>query len=218
MIQHHPSVDLLSDWARGGLHAGAMLAVSCHIYGCAICREESALWESVGGSLLDAAPSASLSEGALARALGRLDTTIQTPAASAQNRTPGYLHRFNPPAPLLAQKIGMRRWVTPKIWFAPIAIPSDSKARTYLVYARRNTIMAKHTHVGREFTSVLYGSFSDDTGAYSPGDFAETDDSITHAPAITGDADCLSLISTDAPMRLVGLTARVIQTMTGTLY
>jgi putative transcriptional regulator len=218
VIQHHPSVDLLSDWARGGLHAGAMLAVGCHIYGCAICREEAALWESVGGSLLGAGPSASLSEGALARALERLDATAPTLAASTRNRAPAYLHRFDPPAPLLAQKIGMRRWVTPNIWFAPIAITSDSTARTYLVYARRNTIMAKHTHVGHEFTSVLYGSFSDDTGTYGPGDFAETDDSIVHAPAITGDADCLSLISTDAPMRLVGLTARVIQTMTGSLY
>jgi len=217
-MQHHPSVELLSDWARSGLHAGAMLAVGCHVCGCAICRRETALWESVGGNLLDATPSASLSEGALARALDRLDTTVQAPSASAQNRAPGYLQRFNPPAPLLAQKIGMRRWVTPNIWFAPIAIPSESSERTYLVYARRNTTMAKHSHVGREFTSVLCGSFSDDTGTYGPGDFAQTDDSVTHAPAITGDADCLSLISTDAPMRLVGLTARVIQTMTGTLY
>lgn len=134
------------------------------------------------------------------------------------NRSPEYLRRFDPPAPLLAQTIGMRRWVTPNIWFAPIAIPANSSARTYLVYARRNTTMAKHTHVGHEFTSVLYGSFSDDTGTYGPGDFAETDNSIVHAPAITGESDCLSLISTDAPMRLVGLTARVIQTMTGTLY
>jgi putative transcriptional regulator len=218
VIQHHPSAELLPDWARGSLHAGAMLAVGCHIYGCAICRREAALWESVGGNLLDAATSASLSEGALARALERLDTPAQSSAAPAQNHAPGYLHRFNPPAPLLAQKIGMRRWVTPNIWFAPIAIPSDSTARTYLVYARRNTVMSKHTHVGHEFTNVLYGSFSDDTGTYGPGDFAETDDSVTHAPAITGDADCLSLISTDAPMRLLGLTARAIQTMTGTLY
>jgi putative transcriptional regulator len=216
VIQHHPSVELLSDWARGGLHAGAMLAVGCHIHGCAICREEAALWESVGGNLLDTGISTALSEGALARTLARLDTTVRTRAAA--NRVPGYLRRFDPPAPLLAQKIGMRRWVTPNIWFAPIAIPAESSERTYLVYARRNTTMAKHTHVGHEFTSILHGSFSDDTGTYGPGDFAETDDSIVHAPAITGESDCLSLISTDAPMRLTGLTARVIQAMTGTLY
>jgi putative transcriptional regulator len=218
VIQHHPSVELLSDWARGGLHAGARLAVGCHIYGCAICRRETALWESVGGNLLDVESPAALSEGALARTLARLDRAAPTRASVAPHRAPGYLRRFDPPAPLLAQKIGMRRWVTPNIWFAPIAIPAESSERTYLVYARRNTTMAKHTHVGCEFTSILYGSFSDDTGTYGPGDFAETDDSIVHAPAITGESDCLSLISTDAPMRLTGFTARVIQAVTGTLY
>jgi putative transcriptional regulator len=218
VIRHHPSSEILSDWARGSLHAGARLAVGCHVYACANCREEAALWESVGGELLDGIAPVAMSDLALVRTLARLDGATKPDAVVDVNRAPAFLRRFDPPAPLLRQEIGMRRWITPGIWFAPIAIQPGSPARTYLVFARRNTTMSMHTHVGREFTCILYGSFSDATGTYGPGDFAETDDAIVHAPAVTADSDCLCLASADAPMRLVGLPARVIQTMTGTLY
>ena len=122
------------------------------------------------------------------------------------------------PGPLRQSRIGRRLWVTPNIWFAPIAIQPKSSARTYLVYAKRNTAFPMHTHIGREFTNVLHGSFSDATGAYGPGDFAETDESVTHSPAVTRQSDCLCLSSADAPMRLLGLPARLIQTLVGKLY
>ena len=46
----------------------------------------------------------------------------------------------------------------------------------------------------------------------------ETDDTITHAPAVTAEDACLCLISADAPMRLKGQPARFIQALAGTLY
>jgi putative transcriptional regulator len=216
MIRHHPSPDILADWARGSLHAGAMLTVGCHVHICAICRQETALWESVGGAMLDASAPVALSADAKARVFARLGERSETRAA--EPRLPAYLQHFALPAPLQRQSIGMRRWVTPNIWFAPIAIAPGSPARTYLVYGKANTTLPAHTHVGREFTTLLYGSFSDDTGSYGAGDFAETDDTITHSPAVTAEDACLCLISADAPMRLKGRPARFIQALAGTLY
>jgi putative transcriptional regulator len=215
MIHHHPAPEVLTAYAAGGLHGDAMLAIACHVDSCAICRGEVALWESAGGALLESSEPAALSEGAFERLLPALGE------AAPERRAldiPKYLQGFDIPVPLRSHRIGMRRWVTPNIWFAPIAMGGKSSARTYLVYSRRNTTFPEHTHVGREFTCVLHGSFSDATGTYGKGDLAETDESVMHSPAVTSDSDCLCLSSADAPMRLLGLPARLIQVLTGRLY
>jgi putative transcriptional regulator len=159
----------------------------------------------------------SLSDGALARALERLDGNIGA-EANAPGKLPGFLERFGLPAPLLGQNIGSRLWLTPGIWFAPIHTGSMSPSRTYLVYAARNTALPEHTHRGREFTSVLYGSFRDGSGTFGKGDFEEADDAISHAPAVTAESECLCAISADAPMSLHGRIARMIQSLAGNHY
>lgn len=216
MTGHHPSPDILAEYAAGALHGGAMLVVACHIESCAVCRGEVALWEGVAGALLENSAPSPLSDGALERMLARLDDG--EPRQPAPPAIPDFLYGFDLPEPLKSRKIGRRRRVTPNIWFAPVEMPSQGPARTYLVYAGRNTVLAEHTHAGREFTHVIKGAFADGGGRYAQGDFACTDDTVTHTPAVTGESDCLCLISADAPMRLTGLPARIIQAVTGTLY
>jgi putative transcriptional regulator len=215
VIRHHPSPDILVEYAGGTLQPGAMLVVACHLAACAVCRQEAGLWECVGGALLEDASPAPLPNNALAQMLSRLEDDTPQPKAPTP---PKYLQRFAIPAPLAAQKIGHRHWVTPGIWFAPVAAPAGSDARTYLVYARANTVLAEHRHAGREFTHVLAGAFSDDSGVYDAGDFALAENDLEHAPTVTGDGECLCLISADAPMRLKSFPARLIQAITGTLY
>ena len=215
MTQHHPSPEILAQYASGALHAGAMLVVACHIESCAVCCSEVALWEGVAGALLESSAPVALSQGALERMLMRLDTV--EPQA-VRHPLPDFLERFDLPAQLTSQKIGRRRRVTPNIWFAPVEMPTQGASRTYLVYAGRNTVLAEHTHTGREFTHVLAGAFTDGSGRYAKGDFACTDAAVTHTPAVTEESECLCLISADGPMRLTGMAARVIQSLTGTLY
>lgn len=215
MIRHHPAPDILAQYAAGKLHAGAALVLSCHLEGCAVCRAEAALWENVGGAFLEDVELAALARGALERMMARLDEAVPAPA---RREVPDYLRAFPIPEALKTAAIGRRRRVTPAIWFAPIAVAGGEDARTYLVYAARNTALAEHTHRGREFTHVITGAFSDPSGRYDAGDFALTDETVTHNPTVTAEAECLCLISADAPMRLSGLAARLLQTMTGTLY
>ncbi len=134
---------------------------------------------------------------------------------------PSFLARFDIPAALAAQTIGRRRFVTPGIWFAPVAADGaadNGSTRTYLVYAKADMVLAEHSHRGREFTQVLAGAFDDDTGVYGRGDFALTDDALTHAPTVTPDGECLCLISAEAPMRLTSFPARILQALTGSHY
>jgi putative transcriptional regulator len=139
------------------------------------------------------------------------------PAAPPPPRPPRYLERLGVPAPLLRQPVGRRRWVTPGIWFAPLALEEGGR-RTYLVHAAPGTVLAEHTHAGRELTLVLKGAFRDGSARYARGDFALTDDSVTHRPTVTEEESCLCLISADAPMRLAGRPARMIQALMGRLY
>ena len=73
MTQHHPSPEILAEYASGALHAGAMLVVACHIESCAVCRSEVALWEGAAGALLESSTTVALSEGALERMLTKFE-------------------------------------------------------------------------------------------------------------------------------------------------
>ncbi|HEV2650944.1 MAG TPA: ChrR family anti-sigma-E factor [Rhizomicrobium sp.] len=215
MIRHHPSADILADYARGTLNQGAMLVVGCHIDGCATCRNEAGLWEIASGAMLEARQAEPLKEGALEGALSKLDAPA--PARST-GTTPSFLKKYAVPDLLKRERVGMRRWVTPNIWFAPVLSASAASSLTYLVYARANTVLSQHTHGGLEFTQVVYGSFGDSEGVFGPGDFAQTDPQILHSPTATKDSGCLCLISSEAPMQLTGTTARILQSLLGTLY
>jgi putative transcriptional regulator len=199
------------------LHAGAALAVACHIQECETCRREAAVWESAGGHFLLDTPPAALADDALDRVLERIDGGAE-PRPEPASKLPRFLERFAVPAPLHGQRIGFRRWVTPDIWFAPVHMHPKAEALTYLVYAKQGTTLARHTHKGREFTSVLHGSFCDDSGTFARGDFAEAGEETVHAPTIVSETECLCLIGADSPMRLFGLPARMIQTLAGNLY
>lgn len=217
MIRHHPPAEILEDYARGALLPGAALVVACHLHDCALCRGDAATWESVGGAFLEASPGAAIADDALQHVFARIDGADA--ANPAPDRLPKFLERFDVPAPLRAWEVGFRRWVTPNIWFAPVLhADAGTDARTYLVYARRNTRLAEHTHRGQEMTLVLHGSFGDDCGTFSPGDLAVTNDDILHSPTVTADGECLCLINADAPMALSGSIARTIQFLAGNLY
>lgn len=214
MITHHPSQETLEAFASGALRGSAALVAACHLEVCDVCRSEVALWSDVGAALLLDTPPAELETGALESVLARLDEE----RAPAPASLPRYLERFNIPRALQKQKIGMRLWLAPGIWFAPLRLKSDPDALTYLVYGAKNTMLPQHTHAAREYTALLAGSYSDNLGTFVAGDFEEADETVHHAPSVTQDSECLCLISSDAPMLLEGLSARVIQTLAGRRY
>lgn len=214
MIRHHPKPGILSDYATGRLSAGLALAVACHLDGCEACDAAVACWESLGGALLQTAPSAALAPKALENTIARIGATpphkVETPAR--------FLRRFSLPKPLLQARIGFRCWVSPSIWVAPIQLRDTPEARTYLIYAAAGIAVPKHTHRGREFTAVLHGTVLDHGRCYDAGDFEYSDQSTVHTQMVAESGDCLCLISADAPIRMVSALARAIQTLAGTVY
>jgi putative transcriptional regulator len=216
MIRHHPSGDLLASYASGGLDAGAALVVGSHVDVCADCCSEVSLLNGLGGLLLAKLEPAALSEGALERALKMLDQDRAPQHAVAPR--PRFLDGFEIPTRLQSHEIGARLWLAPGIWFAPVQAERETETRTYLVYGAKNKTLPKHTHPGRELTVVLHGAYADELGHFATGDFAEADDTVSHAQVVSADGECLCLITSDGAMKPEGLVARLVQSYAGHRY
>ncbi len=62
---------------------------------------------------------------------------------------------------------------------------------------------------------MLKGAFTDETGRYGAGDFAESDDGLSHAPITDTDGECLCLIHAARPMRIDHPLLRAVQPLLG---
>lgn len=187
----HPADDLLSAYAGGWLHPAPSLVVATHLARCPTCRTVVSGLEVVGGALLGVEPPEALapwsSELALAR--GRaLEPSLST--APCEHPSPAAHYR------------GARRWLGPGRWVAPIRVPHQGAWRVHLVRAPAGASLPEHGHVGAEYTCVLEGGF-EDGGVWSAGDFVATRQA-RHAPQVTADGPCLSLIACEGGMQWRG--------------
>jgi putative transcriptional regulator len=210
-LHHHPTEVVLAGYATGALADGPSLAVSAHLDHCAVCRGRVRLFEQVGGALLADTPQAVMADDALALALARIERP-ETPRAQAP--TPRLPAGVVLSSALARRGVGTRRWVGPGIWVAPVPSNHADGWRTYLLCVPPGVAVPHHGHNGPEFTTVLQGAFSDETGLYRPGDFAESGEGLEHHPAVEGDAPCVCLISGQGGVRATGIL-RLIQPWIG---
>lgn len=73
----------------------------------------------------------------------------------------------------------------------------------------------EHDHRGLEVTLVLEGSFSDEEGIYSPGDFIVKAPGQAHRPTASQNQDCLCLSVCEAPVKVTGLLGKLINPFLG---
>jgi len=210
MIRHHPSLDLLADYASGALPEPLALLIACHASLCAECRGQLAALDKLGGAILDELSPAPLGDDALEDALRRIDRSAPAPlpeaAAALDARSRAIL-----PAPLrryLPQGMGALRWR----WRGPLRearfdLPSRG-FRVSLFRLKAGAAAPRHGHAGHEFTLVLEGGFRDAGRQYNRGDFALADSSRAHVQ-IADEEGCLCLVVLDAPVRLSGVLGAI---------
>lgn len=203
-IDHHPSEEILATYAAGALDLGQHVAIATHLMSCAQCRNWARSMERVGGALLAEAAPALLAEGALDRALARLDepAPMMTPAAKA-----GEIGNLPPGLPKFVKSypFGAWRWVAPRVSLRPIILPEPGPTRVFLLKSAANTGMLPHAHTGIEMTCVLTGAFSHEGGRYGPGDFDFGDESVHHEPRVEAGEDCVCLVAMQGELQWSGL-------------
>ncbi len=220
-IHHHPSDELLMDYASGALGEAWSLAIATHLSLCPVCRVSIDQLETIGAGLLDAAELTPMSDKSLEMIMGRLENESSDPtgAASAAPVAPDRVSANGLPLPLrryAENDRGEIPWQRLGLGASQCLLPTGENgvtARLLRIPAGRP--VPEHTHGGLELTLVLSGAFSDSVGRYGPGDFQEADENLEHQPHAEAGADCICLAITDAPLRFKSLAARIVQPFLG---
>jgi putative transcriptional regulator len=203
---HHPDEETLARFSAGGLRSGRSLVIAAHLPFCPECRATVRLHEAIGGILLSDEPETPLSDGALNRALARLDEPSRMIEPIADN---AWLAPGVPMPPVLR---GMVR--SPWRWLAPgirrIALDTGTAEDVYLLRVDGGAGLPEHGHRGLETTCVLAGGFTDATGSYGPGDVVELAEDVEHAPVADHGEACVCLIVADGRARMTSWLARLV--------
>jgi putative transcriptional regulator len=83
-------------------------------------------------------------------------------------------------------------------------------ARVELLKIKPGGSATTHTHMGDEYTVILEGSFSDESGLYGRGDFMVRNQNDKHTPVATQDRECICLAVTEGPIQFTGFMHRLL--------
>lgn len=194
---HHPSPDILAEYAAGALAPGFGLVVGAHLQGCALCRRKIGAFEAASGAALENLAPDTMPPDALARVMAQLDAA---PRAAIITDTRPLSDRL----PLKAKK-----WVAPGVWVAAVDTPHAPTDRVYLLCVPPGGATALHSHEGMEFCTVLKGAYRDADGLFAAGDFAAADGGLEHRPVVAGDETCVCLFATEGRLKARGVLARM---------
>jgi putative transcriptional regulator len=200
-VRHHPGEELLLDYASGAADEGLALIVAVHLCYCADCRRTVAVAEAAGGALLD--ETAPLGAGALEAVLARLDDAVAEPAAPpSRDGTP------SPLRPYLGGDLSGVRWrgMGPNLAFANLFRRGATRVR--LLKGAPGADTGTHGHHGLEYTLVLAGGFTDETGSYAAGDLQVATPQTLHNPVADPGGPCINLAVTTAPLRFTTIFQR----------
>jgi putative transcriptional regulator len=209
---HHPSEDLLLAYASGAADEATGLIVAAHLAYCATCRRQSRELEALGGSLLQELAPVPMSGGALDAALMKLDgiKPFQRAARPAsRDGTPALLRSY------IGGDLSDVRWrqVGPHLSYLPVLRRGRVTAR--LLRGVPGAQTGRHGHAGLEYTLVLRGGFSDETGRYAPGDLQVMEGDMRHNPVADPGEDCINLAVTTGPLEFESLLQRIVAPLFG---
>ena len=218
MIQHHPSLELLTDYCSGGMRLSHSLCVASHLEYCETCRKQVKKLEKVGALYFEESPrniSGEKDKQLKDRVFSLLDEDerdMETlkPISAEVNHTDNY-RAPNSLAQFVQGSFNNLDWsrITPSIKLATLCHDRDG-SQIALSCVRPGGKLPHHRHTGGEITVVLEGSFSDESGIFSKGDFVYRDASHKHKPVVTKDAECICLMVLDAPIKFTGIFSRLL--------
>lgn len=206
---HHPEPDMLMSYASGSLAEPMALLVATHLALCPRCRRQVMQYEVIGGALLEELPKEPVSTTALQQVLQRIQQPSRTPEEAGSAVPPPREERLLP-QPLrdyLGTDLDRLVWRGRGKLREYRLLPQHDGFRTRLLKIRGGAAMPWHTHVGSELTMVFAGGFTDAHGHYRRGDVAVADATVDHRPVADMGEDCICLAVTDAPLRLTGFGA-----------
>jgi len=233
-INHHPDEATLLSYAAGSLPLAFELLVACHLRSCPHCQARVAEAEALGGMLLEAlepVPVAGrdelmklmqpepadpmLTDDMALETMFDVDTGHNATGSSLIVEEP-WRRAIELPKPLRHYlehgdvDMPWRRLV-PGIQQISLG---EADGRLKLLKIAPGISIPLHSHEGSEMTLILEGSYTDELGRFQAGDVSDLDE-VEHQPITDGNAPCICLVATDAPLRFNDLLPRMLQPFTG---
>lgn len=195
----NPSEERLLAYAVGSLSPPEAVVVAAHL----ALRPENHAWvrrlQAVGAELLETTSPSPLSDGALARAMARIETD-----AGEVRVQPPLNDMPELPEPLRRYGLGPWRWVGPGIRMRDVHAPRDGDCRVILLKIDPGRSTPRHTHGGVELTCVLSGAYATEIERFDVGDLEEADGEVLHQPRVISDEPCLCVVALDGQIQLDG--------------
>lgn len=224
-IHYHPDESLLAAYSAGSLALSYALCVATHIDMCPQCRSNMRHLNTLGGHFFDQMKPKSGGDELRDKVFSMLDTSTLPADSNNQavlddqqdqhkhqnssqyrgqnDQIPRSLKQF---IPNNYKALDWQR-ISPSIHQAHLCTDNHG-AQVALIKIKPGGTLAQHTHTGDEFTLLLKGAFSDESGLYQHGDFIVRNDNHKHSTVATMDSDCICLTVLDAPIQFTGLLRR----------
>jgi len=174
-------------------------------------REAVALSEVISGSILETAPEAKLTDGALDRALAAIDMLDADERSSVNaGRAAGEAmeEMLALPEPLRTaalDAVGKTGWQAMGRGLKRLNLNAGSRLETELYRIAPGARIPRHTHAGSEYTLVVAGGFSDERGSYGPGDVVINGADDYHQPVGDEGEVCYALAVRDGGLHFTGM-------------
>jgi len=206
---NHPYDELLAAYSAGSLPLSQALCISAHLEHCHSCGQRLQQLNHVGSELMQQLKPAKASDELKTKLLGMLDSLpqdlAQEQSRELDSRVPRCLHQF------IDKSYDDLDWkrVSADIHSAELCRDSNG-AKVELLKIKPGGSATTHTHMGDEYTVILEGSFSDESGLYGQGDFLVRDETDQHTPVATQDRECICLAVTEGPIQFTGFLHRLL--------
>ena len=218
---------LLLDYVTGALDRPLEILVETHISLNTQSAKQLRMLMQLGGVLLEECEPVSLSEGALDAVMNEIHAFEEAKAnneysSSSQNRdnvvsfiAPSSekltTHLPRPLADYIPDLSCDKSWRRISKGLSQCRITfngTEVEANIYRIAP--GTAIPVHSHEGTEVTLVLAGGFTDETGAFGPGDIAIQETGATHKPVADDDGECIVFAINEGNIRLANPIGRVL--------
>jgi putative transcriptional regulator len=209
---HHPPEELLIDYASGAVSEAEAMMIDIHLGACRQCQRTAQAALAIGGALLDSIAPARLPRTLFDRTLRAIDAlepiSASAPAAATlpafSDAWPAPLRRRLSASPLAA-------WRRLPAGFRALRVPfKDESSRLWVMQAPGGRGPLRHSHTADEWTVVLEGGFTDETGTYAAGDFVYMAPGDEHTMVAEPGEGCVCLLLMREQPRYLTLVGKLL--------
>lgn len=173
-------------------------------------RHQLELADCAAGAFLESERPAPMSFRALERTLDLIDrldpedTSVRKVASIAQKSLDEMIRLPEPLKDHVFRAVEKTGWqfASPGLRKLDLDIPGGSDVRLLRIEPGHGA--PRHTHIGQEYTLVVTGSFTDETGSFGPGDISVVGPDCVHRPIADAGDVCFALTVREGGMKFTG--------------